>query len=39
MIWRIVPEENTRLAALQAGQADASQYVPYWSLKELMPTS
>ncbi len=31
----MVPEENTRVTALQAGQADASQYVPYWSIKEL----
>jgi peptide/nickel transport system substrate-binding protein len=36
VIWKVVPEENTRVTALQAGQADASQYVPYWSLKELM---
>jgi peptide/nickel transport system substrate-binding protein len=36
VIWKIVPEENTRVTALQAGQADASQYVPYWSLKDLM---
>jgi peptide/nickel transport system substrate-binding protein len=33
--WKVVPEENTRVTALQAGQADASQYVPYWSIKEL----
>ena len=36
VVWKVVPEENTRVTALQAGQADASQYVPYWSLKELM---
>jgi peptide/nickel transport system substrate-binding protein len=36
VIWKVVPEENTRVTALQAGQADASQYVPYWSLKDLM---
>ena len=36
VIWKVVPEENTRVTALQAGQADASQYVPYWSIKELM---
>ncbi len=35
VIWKVVPEENTRVTALQAGQADASQYVPYWSIKEL----
>lgn len=36
VIWKVVPEENTRVTALQSGQADASQYVPYWSLKDLM---
>jgi peptide/nickel transport system substrate-binding protein len=36
VIWKVVPEENTRVTALQAGQADASQYVPYWSIKDLM---
>jgi peptide/nickel transport system substrate-binding protein len=30
-----VPEENTRVTALQSGQADVSQYVPYWSLADL----
>jgi peptide/nickel transport system substrate-binding protein len=34
VIWRIVPEENTRVQALKTGQADASQYVPYWALKD-----
>ena len=36
VIWKIVPEENTRVTAMQAGQADVTQYVPYWALKELM---
>jgi peptide/nickel transport system substrate-binding protein len=36
VIWKIVPEENTRVTAIQAGQADATQYVPYWALKDLM---
>ncbi len=35
VVWKVVPEENTRVQALKTGQADASQYVPYWSLKEL----
>lgn len=34
IVWKIVPEENTRVNALKTAQADASQYVPYWSLKE-----
>ena len=36
VIWKIVPEENTRVTALQAGQADVSQYIPYWALKDLL---
>ena len=35
VIWKIVPEENTRVTAMQAGQADVTQYVPYWALKDL----
>ncbi len=35
VIWKIVPEENTLVTAIQAGQADVTQYVPYWSLKDL----
>lgn len=34
VVWKVVPEENTRVQSLKTGQADASQYVPYWSLKE-----
>lgn len=36
VVWKVVPEENTRVTALQSGQADVSQYVPYWALKDLM---
>ena len=35
VIWKIVPEENNRVAAIQTGQADATQYVPYWALDQL----
>jgi peptide/nickel transport system substrate-binding protein len=35
VIWKIVPEENTRVTAIQAGQADVTQYIPYWALKDL----
>ena len=35
VIWKVVPEENTRVTAMQAGQADITQYVPYWALKDL----
>jgi peptide/nickel transport system substrate-binding protein len=29
VIWKIVPEENTRLAALMTGQSQITQYIPY----------
>jgi peptide/nickel transport system substrate-binding protein len=35
VVWKVVPEETTRVNAIKTGQSDASQYVPYWSLKEL----
>jgi len=35
IIWKVVPEENTRLTALQSGQADLSRYLPYWAIDEL----
>ncbi|MEO1092704.1 MAG: ABC transporter substrate-binding protein [Pseudomonadota bacterium] len=35
IIWRIVPEENTRMAAVVTGQSDVTQYVPYNSLAML----
>jgi len=30
IVWKIVPEESTRVTALQSGQADASYYLPHW---------
>ncbi|SJZ54549.1 peptide/nickel transport system substrate-binding protein [Enhydrobacter aerosaccus] len=36
VVWKIMPEENTRVTALQTDPSDASQYVPYWALKDLM---
>jgi len=35
IVWKVVPEENTRLTALQSGQADLSRYLPYWAIDEL----
>jgi peptide/nickel transport system substrate-binding protein len=35
IIWKVVPEENTRVNSLKTGQSDVTQYVPYWSIKEL----
>lgn len=36
VIWKIIPEENTRVTALQTDATAVSQYVPYWSLKDLI---
>lgn len=35
VIWKIVPDDNTRLAALQSGQGDVTQYVPYFAINAL----
>ncbi|OZI37422.1 peptide ABC transporter substrate-binding protein [Bordetella genomosp. 10] len=35
IVWKIVPEESTRLTAVQGGQADLSRYLPQWSIKDL----
>ena len=35
VIWRVIPDDNTRLAALQSGQGDATQYIPYVALSSL----
>ncbi|ONG59025.1 peptide ABC transporter substrate-binding protein [Pseudoroseomonas deserti] len=35
VIWRIIPEANTRLAALQTGQGDITQYVPPFAVAQL----
>lgn len=35
VVWRIVPEENTRVNSLKTGQSDATQYVPLWAIKEI----
>ncbi len=38
VIWRIIPEANTRIAALQTGQGDVTQYIPYAWLERLRRT-
>ena len=35
VVWKIVPEENTRMAAVMTGQSDITQYVPWNSLSIL----
>ena len=38
VIWRVIPDANTILAALQSGQGDATQYVPPIALPALRNT-
>lgn len=35
IVWKIVPEENTRLAAVMTGQSQVTQYVPYSGLSQI----
>ncbi|MDX6748379.1 ABC transporter substrate-binding protein [Geminicoccaceae bacterium 1502E] len=35
IVWKIVPEENTRMAAVATGQSEITQYVPYSTLNTL----
>lgn len=35
IVWKIVPEETTRLTALQTGQAELTRYLPYYALSDL----
>lgn len=35
VIWKIVPEENSLVNSLMAGQGDVSQYLPLWSVDQL----
>jgi len=35
VIWRVIPEANTRLAAIQTGQADVTQYIPHIAVAQL----
>ena len=34
VIWKVVPEEGTRVAAVKSNQIDVTQYVPYWAIAE-----
>jgi glutathione transport system substrate-binding protein len=38
VVWRIMPESQTRIAALQTGQADATQYIPAIAVNALRQT-
>jgi len=35
VIWRVTPESQTRLAALQTGQGDVTQYIPAIAVQQL----
>ena len=35
IVWRIVPEDNTRLAAVMTGQTQVTQYVPYSGMAQM----
>ena len=35
LIWKVVPEESTRVALMQTGQADVTQHIPLWAVKQL----
>ncbi len=36
VVWRVGPEESTRVAAIQTGQTDVLQHIPYWAIPELV---
>ncbi|MCS6853674.1 MAG: ABC transporter substrate-binding protein [Elioraea sp.] len=38
VIWRIIPDPNTRVAALITGQGDITQYIPNFALETLRRT-
>ncbi len=35
IIWKIVPEDNNRVAGIQSNQGDITQYIPYWAIDQL----
>lgn len=35
VVWRVTPESQTRLAALQTGQGDVTQYIPAIAVQQL----
>jgi peptide/nickel transport system substrate-binding protein len=40
IVWRVIPEAAARVAAIQAGQADITQYIPeaFWDAMRRVPT-
>lgn len=35
LVWKIIPEDNNRVAGIQANQGDVTQYIPYWAVDQL----
>ncbi|MGE0153471.1 MAG: ABC transporter substrate-binding protein [Reyranellaceae bacterium] len=35
VVWRVVPEDNTRIAALETGQGDITYVMPFWAAQKL----
>ncbi len=35
VVWRLIPESQTRIAALQTGQGDITQYIPHIAVQQL----
>ena len=38
VIWKVVPEEGTRVASVKSKQVDVTQYIPYWAIEEFRNT-
>lgn len=38
VIWKVVPEEGTRVASVKSKQVDVTQYIPYWAIEEFRAT-
>lgn len=38
VIWRVIPDPNTRIAALQTGQGDITQHIPFFAVEGLRRT-
>ncbi len=36
IVWKIVPEEGTRVASIRTGQSDLTQYIPYSELQSFI---
>ncbi|GBR03658.1 diguanylate cyclase [Gluconacetobacter liquefaciens] len=39
IVWRVIPDDTSRLIALQSDQGDVSQYMPYYAIDGIARTS